>query len=154
MVPGCSLSEAEVGLRKLSIKRTLPLDMVSSITDIGTDKYFFGYNVKKGLTFTRIKAALERLLPKLIIRLPSAADTAYYRIRLSAVSTLVFCMFTIPWLLSLLVTITGRNTLENFLFASGFYGIYGVLLLVELKLTMLRVSQAIKRYMPQIISPV
>jgi hypothetical protein len=139
--------QLENALRKSAIKRRLPLDMGSSIVNIGTDKYFLGYEGKKTLTFTRIRAFIEYLLPKLIIK-PSMANTtsSIYKLRLSAFSLIIFLMFNLPWLLILLLTITGKIPIERLVPASVTCFIYWLLLLIEVRLTDLRIKKALKKH--------
>ncbi len=140
-------AQLETALRKSAIKRRLPLDMGSSIVNIGTEKYFLGYEGKKTLTFTRIRAFIEYLLPKLIIK-PSMANTTIssYKLRLSAFSLIIFIMFNLPWLLILLLTVTGKIPIERLVSASATCFIYWLLLLTEFRLTAIRIKKALKKH--------
>lgn len=146
IISGCTSQHLEAALRKVSLKRTSPLDMASAISNIGTDKYFLGYQGKKSLTFTRIKASPEKLLPKLIIKLLPGNEKCGYRIRFSAVSMMFFFMFTLPWLLGVTLFISGNGDFINFLTITGVYSIYATVFLLELRLTMWRVKKAILNY--------
>ncbi|MDT3405022.1 hypothetical protein [Mucilaginibacter terrae] len=106
-LPNCTPQQLEAAMRKVALKRTSPLDFASAVSDIGTDKYFIGYQGKTDLTFTRIKASPEKLLPKLIIKLPADGAECYYQIRFAIVSMMVFFMFTLPLLLGVVLFISG-----------------------------------------------
>ncbi len=141
-------NQVEASLRKVSLKRNSSLDMVSPYSDIGTDKYFLGHESKNDLTFTRIKTSFEKVLPKLILKLPYNIETCYYQIRFSIISMVVFCALSTLWLLNFFVMIIGQTTLENFLVLSIFYLIYLSLLFLELRLNISKVNKAIKSNVP------
>lgn len=143
-LPNCTAPQLEAALRKAALKRTSPLDFASAVSDIGTDKYFIGYQGKTDLTFTRIKASPEKLLPKLIIKL--SPNAGYYQVRFSIVSMMMFLLFTLPWLLIIALLISGNGEFGGLLTLVGFYAFYWLLLLFEFKLTTWRVKKALLNY--------
>lgn len=145
-IDNCSHDMLEVALRKVSVKRTSPLDIVSTSTDIGTDKLFLGHEGKNTLTFTRLRASFERILPKLIIRLSPNQNDCSYDIRFSILSTCVFVLIAVSWAINLILLMFGQNSIENFLPYTFFVGIYFSLVFLELRLTTGRVNKALNLF--------
>ena len=58
--------QLENALRKAALKKNRPLDFDISSMDMGTDKYFFGYEGKNSLQFTRIRTSFEKLFLNLL----------------------------------------------------------------------------------------
>jgi hypothetical protein len=143
-VEDCSRNQLETALRKVSLKRTSSLDMVGSSTNIGTDKFFLGYEGKNSLTFTRIRASIERFLPKLIIKLSATNESSYYQIRFNILSIAVFFGVLINWFIALISLLAEPTKAEGFLIITIFVGIYFSLIFLEIKLTEARVNNAIK----------
>ncbi|PTQ94112.1 hypothetical protein C8P68_107177 [Mucilaginibacter yixingensis] len=136
--------QLEQALRKMALKRTRPLDLYVSSTDIGTDKYFHGFEGKNGVQFTRIRSSLERLVPKLIIKIPQDPGANYYQVRLGAVSLFYLLIFILP------IAAIVHNIMINP--ADGDYNFIWVLFLyiglfyLEYRLTTSRVEKAISKY--------
>jgi len=145
-LPVCSSAELEMALRKVSLKSTTVLDMGSSTINIGTDKYFIGYQGKNTLTFTRIRAFIESLLPKLIIKPSQTDNECYCQIRLSAISFLIFLVFNFLEVLVILSAILGKATLEGLVIVSIICILYWLLLFMEFKLTEKRIIKALQYY--------
>lgn len=153
IIPGYTEQQLEAAMRKVSLRRTSALDMESAITDIGTDKLFLGYEDKKGLTFTRLKASPEKLLPKHIIRLKKDTGEAAYEMRLALMPTVLFVMLSIGWIINAVLTIAGKVPIDGFFTITMFCGIFLSAMFLDMKLTSSRVNKAIKQY-GLIFSPV
>jgi hypothetical protein len=143
-LPGCTSPELEMALRKVALKSTSMLDMGSSTINIGTDKYFIGYQGKKTLTFTRIRAFIESVLPKLIIRPSNSNEECYYQLRLSAISFFIFLIFNLFELVVILSVVLHKATLEGLITVSIFCSFYWLLLFIEFKLKERRINKAIR----------
>lgn len=143
--------QIETALRKYALKRKMPLDMDFSSIDIGTDKYFLGYQGKNSLTFTRIRTRFEFLLPKIIVKIPVNVNNseAYYKLRLTLISTMVFVAYFAILMLSISLLIAGTSTIDNLTAPFVLCGIYILLFLLEFKLTTSRINKAIKNYVMQ-----
>lgn len=133
-------------LKKTSVKKLRPLDFDMSSMDIGTDKFFFGYKGRNGLQFTRIRTSFERLIPKLIIRLLTEENNAYYEI--------CFGIFTFLWLILMAVFLL-MALCSMFINTENIAGIPQLLIIfgiqvgaffLEWRLTTSRVEKAIKKY--------
>lgn len=135
-----------MALRKVAFRSTVMLDMGSSTVNIGTNKYFIGYQGKKTLTFTRIRAFIESILPKLIIKPSQSDNECYCQIRLSAISFLIFLVFNFLEVLVILSAILGKATLEGLVIVSIFCILYWLLLFMEFKLTVKRINKALQYY--------
>jgi hypothetical protein len=145
-ITDCTTKQLENALRKAASKKSRPLDFDISSMDIGTDKYFFGYENKNGLTFTRIRTSFERLIPKIIIKLSPDPSECYYEIRFG-VFTAIWVLFYGFFLLMLLVNlIRGEINIE------ALPPIFIILLIIssayylEFRLTTSRVKKAIRKY--------
>ena len=136
-------SEAEAALRKVSLKRTSPLDFSSAITDIGSDKLFLGYIGKSALTFTRLRTSVEKFLPKLVIKLPLDGEDCYYQLRLSVVSATVFILFTFGFLIAFAGILSGNTEIGGLLSAAIFLGLYFALLAFEINIVSNRIKKAL-----------
>ena len=143
-ITGYDANHIEKGLRRASLKRTSSLDMVSSVSDIGTDKLFIGYEDKKGLTFTRIKSSLEKFLPKLIIRLFKEEPCAY-KIRFAAPAALFFVGVICFFLLFIYAFFAGNISGEGLFYFTVFAVAYFLLIKFEIRLTTSRVDKALAR---------
>jgi hypothetical protein len=139
-------AKIEAALRKLSIKRTTMLDLKSSTYDIGTDKYFFGYDGKNAVYFTRVKSSVERFLPKIIFSIPKNETDFFYQFRLSIVPLILFVLFVFGLLLNLIFVITGITSFDNFIGPSLFFLIFMALSWLELRITSSKIRKAIKKY--------
>jgi hypothetical protein len=138
--------KVEAALRKLAKKRTRALDLTSSTSDMGTDKYFFGYDGKNALYFTRIRSSVEFFLPGIIFSLPKNETDFFYKFRLSAVPMIFFLLFCFGFLLSLASALTGTSSFYDFI---GFYLLFGLFIALawlELWITSSKIKKAIIKY--------
>ncbi|MEJ7559535.1 MAG: hypothetical protein WKF66_14600 [Pedobacter sp.] len=141
---GTKQPDVEKALRRYSLKRTSSLDFKSSATNVGTDKLFLGLEGKNSLKFTRLKTSFEVLLPKLIISLSKDQTTAAYRIRLSAIPS-ALCILLLFGVVSIIIgLITGNAKLEGVIFVVAMIIVFTLLLKLEIRLLLSRVSKCIK----------
>lgn len=152
-ITGINSLQLEMSMRKAALKRNASLDLSSSIINIGVEKTFLGYESKNGLTFTRIKASVEKFLPKVIIKIEPGSENinSQYAIRLSAVSLIVFLVFNLSLLIALLIVIIHQNNVQNILGAAVVTMFYWLLLIIEIKLTQLKIKQTAKNYTSLIV---
>ena len=136
----------EAALRKLSVKRTGTLDLKSSTSDIGTDKYFLGYDAKNALYFTRIRSSVEKLLPKIIFNLPKNETDFSYKFRLSLFPFILATLFSFGLLFCLASLVTGRAQFQDFIGFIIFPAFFILLIWLELKITSSRINKAIIKY--------
>jgi hypothetical protein len=133
----------EQAMRKKALKRTSSLDFKSTVTDIGTDKLFLGYDGKNSLQFARLRASFEKYLPKIIIILPKSKTEFEYRLRYSLLSTLVAVFWTLGLVFSTAFTLVNTHNYEAILVNFIFFGGYMLLTMFELKLVSKRIQKAI-----------
>jgi len=136
----------EAALRKLSVKRTGGLDLKSSTSDIGTDKYFFGYDGKNALYFTRIRSSVEWLLPKIIFSLPKSETDFLYKFRLSLFPFIFIALFSFGLFFSFISLVTGRIQFMDFISFAIFPALLILLIWLELKITASKIKKAIIKY--------
>lgn len=139
-------SQAEASLRKASMKEKISLDFKFHTVNIGTDKMFYGLEDDKDLKFTRLKTSFEFFMPKLIISLSKNSSAKNYRIRPSAISIgimglLVFGLFT--GLIGIIRETTSLATFVPFLIIIG---IYTLLFLVEINITLRTMNKALSNF--------
>jgi hypothetical protein len=140
-----SYDQIENGLRKVSLKRTSSLDIVSPVSDIGSDKYFLGREHGNSLTFTRIRTSFERFLPRAIIKL--TPDSSFYELRLSLISTIAFAFFgVILPVFAILVGLSRNGPIEGTSFFIVVTIVYILLIMLELRLVRLKVNKALTQY--------
>lgn len=144
-VHGIDQRQLEQALRKLSINNKQSLDFPTEL-NVGTDKYFFGFEGKRGLQVTRVRTLFERFIPKLIIRVPLANDAAYYEMRLAMLPFILLTLISFSILLVAFKMIFYPDDIGDpgsFLVLAA---IYAGLLLLEYKLITARVRKAITKY--------
>jgi hypothetical protein len=136
-------SSVEAALRKSAVKRTSPLDLKSSASDIGTNKKFFGYDGKDAVYFTRIRSSVEKLFPKMIISLPKSETDSFYKIRLSIFPFLFYVLATVGLAINLFFLIIGATDIAGFvgilIFELFFIGLFWI----ELAITTKRITKVI-----------
>jgi len=138
-------AQAESSLRKVSIKESMSLDFKFKAVDIGTDKIFFGLEGKKDLKFTRLKTSFEFFMPKLIVSLSKDPLANSYRIRPGAVTVAIIGLLgfgTFTGLVGILKGTTGLATFSPFLLIIG---IYALLFLFELNITLRKMNKALHK---------
>ncbi len=84
----------ENAIRVNCIRRHHTLDLLTSVSEAGEKKLFYGVERKDGIQITRIKSPLTRYLPKIIIRF-CFGEKVTYNARLDIWSTLVFLFLSI-----------------------------------------------------------
>jgi hypothetical protein len=136
-------TEVEKAIRKLASKRDSSIDLVSSGSLAGTDRLFIGSEGKYQVNFTRIRYYIEGLLPKIIISFPKSEADNYYKLRLSFRTTLVFCLFTILFIMGCIAAISGENGFDAFFIFTIVALIFFLLILLEIKLTKRAIAKAI-----------
>jgi hypothetical protein len=139
-----SYDQIEHGLRKVSAKRTSSLDMISPVSDIGSDKYFLGRENEGVLTFTRIRTSFERALPRAIIKL--TPGHSYYEVRFSLLSSIVFLFVGVLTSLSLIIGVMNGGNIEGILALGIVCILYALLIMLELKLVKSKVARAVAQY--------
>ncbi len=135
----------EAALRKVSLKRGRALDWESTNSNIGSDKYFLGYEGKDALSFARLKSSVE-ILPKIIISLSKNPTDSYYKFRLALLPFILYCFLLMVLLVMIISLISGRTDFEGFIAAALFPIILIALFFLELKLTSVMISKAITKY--------
>lgn len=133
----------EAALRKVSLKSERSLDWVSSKSDIGSDKYFLGHDGKNALSFTRIKSSVEFFLPKIIFSLPKKQTDAYYKFGFAIFPFVFYCIFLFGlWS----IILSGEKNFENFIIGALLLIFPIAALILELKITAVKIKKAIAKY--------
>ena len=135
--------ETETALRRVAIRRHIPLDWHSSAAVSFDRKYFLGYENKDSLQLMRIRRYFQRLMPKLIVRFEKKGDFSMYRIRLSLVSTIIFGLLCILLVLNLTYLARGESP-EDLLSVFFAFCAFIVLAFLELFLTRRTLSMAMQ----------
>lgn len=137
----------ETALRCYSLKRASRLDLQSSVSDAGQDKFFLGHIGKEDLTFTRIRTSFDRYLPKIIFSLPNSPKELYCRFRLSLFSTVVVSMLCLGIIMSIGYALIGDNDIwgvAELCFILGIYVLFGAL---ELNITQTKIKRAMSAHL-------
>ena len=134
--------QAELSLRKASIKESMSLDFKFKAVDVGTDKIFYGLEGKKDLKFTRLKTSFEFFMPKLIISLSKDPSANYYRIRPGAISVAVIGLLGFAVFMGLIGMIRGTTDFDTFSPFLIIIVIYVLLFLFEVNITLRKMNKA------------
>ncbi|SMC60800.1 hypothetical protein [Pedobacter nyackensis] len=138
--------QVENAFRKSASKRNHALDFLSSVSDIGPDKVFLGFERKKDITFTRIRTSFEKLLPKLIISFPKDPSINHYKFRFGLSTTIALLFFAIMFIGGIIALITAnpgsKEIAVTFIICIG----YPLLTLIELHFVNSRIARAIEKY--------
>ena len=131
--------------RKSAIRRDSLALLELSKSDIGSDKYFLGYENKKALYFLHIKSSVEFLLPNIIFYLPKDGSDFHYAFRLSRLAMILFFSLVIILFFSLLDAIKERELSEGLITSVIFLLLFSGLSWIELKLTQFRIRKLLQR---------
>ena len=136
----------EAAIRKSAIKCTSLINLETSTSDIGTDKYFFGFENKKALFFTRVRTSFERILPKVVFKLSKSEDEFFYGFRLGTITLLAFFLIGFGSIVNLAFVIAGKIPATDSLTPLLFLLILLGLIWLELKITSSKIQKAIEKY--------
>ena len=95
------MDEVENAIRHFSSKRHASLDIKSSSSSIGENKYFLGLEGENDLKITRIRTPFESLFPKIIVSFPKDRQFLSFKIRYSILSIIIFGILFIAVLQSI-----------------------------------------------------
>lgn len=133
----------EIALRKAALKRHTALDFKSSVTNIGTDKLFLGYDGKDSVQFTRLRSSLEKFLPKIIITISKKDNDDDIKIRLGVLPFIILALFTIVSLATIVAFLTQKNDFARLIPLLILTGLYILLIISELKITERKIKKAL-----------
>jgi len=136
-------SNIETALRKFAIKQFKLFDLETLSSNIGTDKFFFGFEGKKALYFTRVSASFERILPRVIVKLPKNETDFYYGFRLGTISSFILLLFSFIFIEAFVGFILEKISLSDFITILLFFLVFLGLIWIELKLATSRIQKAI-----------
>jgi hypothetical protein len=136
--------ELEKAMRNAALKRLTSLDFKSSVTDIGTDKPFLGFESKEDVQFTRLRTSFEKYLPKVIISIPKNETDNEYKFRFSILSSVVVILWSLFFLLIVTTVLVQKGNYENILIGCIHIGLFILLTLLELRIVGTRIEKAIK----------
>lgn len=143
--------ELEKAMRNAALKRLTSLDFKSSVTDIGTDKLFLGFEGKEDVQFTRLRTSFEKYFPKVIISIPKSETDNEYKFRFSILSTVAFILWSLFFLLIVGTVLAQKGNYENILIGCIPICLFILLTLLELRIVGTRIEKAIKLNLPSSI---
>ena len=128
-------NQIEELVRKHCIRRHTLLDLQSSVYQMpDPSKLFLGLEGKKAIQITRLKNTIERILPKMIIRIEKV-DFTFYRIRLSLLSSIIAIFLPIALLINLVNSISAKKIQEDLPIICFFNALFFLFCLFEYKKT-------------------
>lgn len=133
----------EQAMRKSSLKRTRPLNFISTVSDIGNTKLFLGYDGKKDVQFSRLRTSFEKFMPKVIIILPKNGVGFEYKLRYSLLSTVVVFFLALGFIFTAAIALINKYNYEGILVPIVFFGGFMFLTMLELKIVSKRIQKAI-----------
>jgi len=137
--------ETELALRKVAIKSKSQLNKVSSKTNAGTEKLFFGFDGPDDVTFTRVRYFIEGYMPKLIISISKNNDDDLLKFKLGFESTCIFLGASLL-LISALIAELSRQEWDSAAYGILFYSVFIALIWLEIKLTQRNIGKAVRKY--------
>ncbi|MET4014008.1 hypothetical protein ABIB62_003861 [Mucilaginibacter sp. UYP25] len=133
----------EQALRKCSLKRTHALDLVSTVSDIGSNKIFLGYDSKKEVQFSRLRTSFEKFLPRMIVIIPKNGTDIEYKIRYSLLSTGVIVFWALGFIVVTATALVNKYNYEGIMVPAVFFAGFMLLTMLELKIISKRIQKAI-----------
>ncbi|MEB0263541.1 MULTISPECIES: hypothetical protein [unclassified Mucilaginibacter] len=133
----------ERAMRKSSLKRTRALDFVSTVSDIGSNKLFIGYDGKKDVQFSRLRTSFEKFMPRAIVILSKNETEIEYRIRYSLLSTVVVVFWALGFIVVTATALVNKYNYEGIIVPLVFFGGFVLLTMLELNITGKRIQKAI-----------
>jgi hypothetical protein len=133
----------ERAMRKSSLKRTWALDFISTMSDMGSNKLFLGYDGKKEVQFSRLRTSFEKFMPRIIIILPKDGTEFEYRLRYSLISTIVVGFFAFAFIFTAAISLVNKYNYDGIIFPLFFMGCFVLLTLMELKIVDKRIKKAL-----------
>jgi len=134
----------EKSIRKVSLKRVIHLDFKSTTNHYGENKLFLGYESNDAFHISRLRFLFERILPKVIIRFDKLTGFTEYKIRVSLFSSILFLFLLFDTLINIYNSIKSGNLENIFGIVSLLFGLYIILIAIEIKLTERIINKTIR----------
>ncbi|HLP19502.1 MAG TPA: hypothetical protein VK174_04345 [Chitinophagales bacterium] len=143
-IPNSDGATVEKTLRRCSLRRHTPLDLLSSANhSFDVSKLFLGYETDKKIQFTRLRGPIDRYFPKFILVF-GKDDFTSYKIRYCFISLLGFLFLSLLALVVLALAVTGID-FSGILPTLILVAIFAGLSFLEYKATTININLAIAR---------
>ena len=138
-------TKVEAAIRQFAVKRHTPLDLQSSVTEVGTDKLFLGLEKENNIQVIRLRTTFERFLPRVIIRFDKARGFTEYRIRYSLLSNFLFALLALAVVFNIIHLLNSRQLESESTTPFVLLFLFLFLTFIELRLTQAYIKSAINK---------